>query len=76
MPYHSLDDLPQPIQMHLPLQAQEIYRSAFNRAWVNYATLPPVEKDQAAHRVAWAAVKRCYRKAGHDWVERSEPDEL
>jgi hypothetical protein len=33
MPYTSVDDLPQPVRVHLPLHAQEIYLAAFNNAW-------------------------------------------
>lgn len=68
MPYKSLEDLPEPIQMHLPLHAQEIYREAFNKAWANYSDLALAAKEEAAHRVAWGAVKRSYHKEGNHWV--------
>ena len=45
---------------HLPDHAQTIYREAFNHAWVQYARDPAHE--EIAHRVAWSAVKRKYRK--------------
>jgi cation transport regulator len=70
MPYASVEDLPESIQKHLPMHAQEIYRGAFNSAWSNYADQSPIHREQTAHRVAWAAVKRRYRKEGDDWVER------
>ena len=73
MPYASVEDLPSPIQAHLPLHAQEIYRSAFNNAWTEYAARGPVQRETTAHRVAWAAVKRKYQKSGDRWVAR-EPD--
>jgi cation transport regulator len=66
MPYVTIEDLPVPVRSHLPEHAQEIYRSAFNHAWDSYATDP--SREEIAHRVAWAAVKRRYRKAGADWV--------
>ncbi|WP_424628462.1 ChaB family protein [Bradyrhizobium sp. SYSU BS000235] len=68
MPYKLLEDLPPSIQMHLPLHAQEIYRGAFNSAWMSYSDLSPAQKEEAAHRVAWAAVKRSYHKEGTQWV--------
>ena len=66
MPYPTIADLPPALQHHLPLHAQEIYRSAFNHAWQNYAASG--EREQIAHRVAWAAAKRRYSKDGADWV--------
>jgi cation transport regulator len=64
MPYPTTDDLPPAVRNHLPPHAQEIYRAAFNSAWEEYG-------DEATpHRVAWAAVKRRYRKQGDTWVAR------
>jgi cation transport regulator len=68
MPYETIDDLPDSVRGHLPTHAQEIYRSAFNHAWASYAD--DRRQEEIAHRVAWAAVKRRYRKAGEFWVER------
>jgi cation transport regulator len=65
MPYASIEDLPAGVRHHLPAHAQEIYRSAFNHAWESYASDPAHE--EIAHRVAWAAVKRRYRKVGTEW---------
>jgi len=70
MPYASIEDLPAPLQVHLPRHAQEIYRSAFNSAWSSYGDRDEARQEQTAHRVAWAAVKRRYRKQGVDWVVR------
>jgi len=67
MPYASIEDLPASVKSHLPLHAQEIYCSAFNNAWAEYGA-----QEETAHRVAWAAVKRRYRKAGDEWVLRSD----
>jgi cation transport regulator len=69
LPYVSVDDLPQPIRAHLPLHAQEIYLSAFNKAWTEYEARGP-ERETIAHRVAWAAVKRKYQKYGDQWIPR------
>lgn len=73
MPYASVEDLPPSIQAHLPPHAQEIYCSAFNNAWTEYAARGPAQRESTAHRVAWAAVKRKYQKSGDRWVLR-EPD--
>ncbi len=72
MPYASIEDLPPPVQAHLPRHAQEIYLGAFNNAWIEYAARGPT-REVTAHRVAWAAVKRKYRKSGDQWVPR-DPD--
>lgn len=68
MPYRSNLDLPSSVRAHLPPEAQDIYRSAFNGAWKQYAHREPERLEEIAHRVAWAAVKRRFRKADGDWV--------
>lgn len=70
MPYASVADLPVSIRAHLPEHALEIFRSAFNNAWVTYTERGDAQREAIAHRVAWAAVKRRYRKRGDDWVAR------
>ena len=70
MPYRTNADLPQPVQDHLPEHAQDIYREAFNNAWVQYEHLGPGRQEVTAHRVAWAAVKKRYEKIGAFWVPR------
>ncbi|MGB8182377.1 MAG: ChaB family protein [Stellaceae bacterium] len=66
MPYNSNTALPGPVRHHLPAGAQTIYREAFNGAWRQYASSD--RREEIAHRVAWAAVKRRYRKDGDMWV--------
>ena len=68
MPYSANEDLPDRIRTHLPPHAQDIFRAAFNSAWVSYGAHNPERREEIAHRVAWAAVKRRYRKCGDDWV--------
>jgi cation transport regulator len=63
----SVEDLPPSVQAHLPQHAQEIYLGAFNNAWTEYASRGPA-RENIAHRVAWAAVKRKYRKSGDRWI--------
>jgi cation transport regulator len=69
MPYRTNDDLPPAVQRHLPPHAQDIYREAFNHAFFAHAADP--RQDKAAHRIAWAAVKRSYVKVGDSWVTRT-----
>lgn len=65
MPYASNDDLPDRVRLHLPAHAQDIYRAAFNNAWPRYGARG---REDIAHRIAWAAVKRQYHKDGPEWV--------
>ena len=69
MPYATNDDLPISVQRHLPPHAQDIYREAFNHAYTAHAG--ESRQEEAAHRIAWAAVKRSYVKAGETWVSRT-----
>jgi cation transport regulator len=66
MPYQDNSNLPPAIRNHLPPHAQEIFRAAFNAAWNGH--IGDSRQEEAAHRIAWAAVKRHYRKVGDDWM--------
>ena len=68
MPYRANGDLPPSVRNHLPDDAQDIYREAFNHAYVAHAGEP--DRERRAHMIAWAAVKRSYVKAGDSWVAR------
>ena len=68
MPYRNNGDLPPSVRHHLPPEAQDIYRAAFNSAWQEYADREPGRLEEIAHRVAWAAVKRHFHKANGDWA--------
>lgn len=70
MPYAANRDLPPSVRDHLPEHAQSIYREAFNHAWEEYADHS--DREAVAHRVAWAAVKRKYRKMNGEWVSLDE----
>lgn len=66
MPYRTIAELPDSVRENLPKHAQDIYLSAFNSAWSQYAD-PKKRRDNAsreetAHKVAWAAVERKYEK--------------
>ena len=69
MPYATTSDLP-PAVGRLPPHAQEIYLGPFNSAWQSYADRGPQEQEEFAFRVAWAAVKKRYRKQGETWVPK------
>lgn len=66
MPYQKVRDLPESVRDNLPEHAQKIYMEAFNSAWEEYDE--PEERrgdatrEETAHKVAWAAVKRKYEK--------------
>ena len=69
MPYAVNADLPASVRNHLPEHAQSIYREAFNHAHAAHAG--EQRQEGAAHRIAWAAVKRAYVKVGTAWVPRA-----
>jgi len=70
MPYARNDDLPQSVRGALPPHAQDIFRNAFKHAWETYGGSKSDRVEEIAHRVAWAAVKKRYRKVGSSWVPR------
>ena len=70
MPYRDNGELPSALRRHLPDHAQDIYRAAFNHAFAAHAGDP--RQEEAAHRIAWAAVKRSFVKVEDEWVARSE----
>ncbi len=69
MPYAGPDELPATLQRRLPPHAREIFCSAFNSAWRSYRMRP--DREAVAHKVAWAAVRRLYRRDGDAWVPRA-----
>jgi cation transport regulator len=69
MPYDTNVELPPAIRRALPEHAQDIFRAAFNHAYA--AHFGEARREEAAHRIAWAAVKRSYMKVGGRWVSRA-----
>ena len=75
MSYPGNRDLPDTVRRVLPEHAQDIYRKAFNSAWEEYEDPDDrrggVSREETAHKVAWAAVKKVYDK-GEDgrWRRR------
>lgn len=70
MPYTSNDELPPSVRDHLPTHAQDIFRATFNAAYAEHEGDP--RQEEAAFRIAWAAIKRRYHKLGDRWVQKDE----
>jgi cation transport regulator len=68
MPYEANTDLPPSVRSHLPEHAQDIFREAFNHAHAAHVHDP--RQEEAAFRIAWAAVKREYMKVGDQWERK------
>ena len=70
MPYKSTNELPKSVKDTLPDHAQDIYKEAFNSAYDQYDQ--PSERrysesrEEAAHKVAWSAVKKAGYQKGND----------
>jgi cation transport regulator len=69
MPYSANAELPPSVRNHLPPHAQDIYREAFNHAYAAHSNDP--HREEAAHRIAWATVKRPYEKVDGEWAPRN-----
>lgn len=74
MPYQSASHLPEKVRKVLPEHAQHIYLEAFNHAWTEYKEpqkrIGKESREEASHKVAWAAVKKEYHKEGEKWKKR------
>jgi cation transport regulator len=75
MPYRTDIELPAGVRGVLPPHAREIYRAAFNNAWERYADPSnrrgKESQEEAAHKVAWAAVEKEYVKdASGKWIKK------
>jgi cation transport regulator len=68
MPYDSIKELPDSVTAHLPTEAQKIYKEAFNHAWTEYASRS--DRESVAHKVAWSAVKKQFKKEDERWVKK------
>ena len=68
MPYKSITSLPEAVRQHLPKHAQEIYMEVYNNAWDQYSDRK--DREAVAHKVAWSAVKKQYKKEGDKWVKK------
>lgn len=69
MPY-TRRTLRKSVKDKLPKHAQEIFTAAYNNAWERYGD--PAKRrgsesrEEVANKVAWAAVKRKYRKGSDE----------
>ncbi|MEI6188339.1 MAG: ChaB family protein [Alphaproteobacteria bacterium] len=75
MPYSKASDLPDSVQHVLPEHAKAIYMKAFNSAWDEYKEGSKRKlnktREETAHSVAWAAVKKKYHKSdAGKWQEK------
>lgn len=72
MPYRTTQELPERVKNNLPKHAQDIYKEAYNNAYEQYADPKKrrgrESREETAHKVAWAAVKKEYHKEGDEWV--------
>lgn len=68
MPYKMITQLPDAVKKHLPKPAQQIYKEAYNHAWEEYSDRD--DREKVSHQVAWAAVKKKYKKQGEKWVAK------
>jgi len=72
MPYKNNSELPGSVRNVLPTHAQDIYKEAFNSAYDQYKDPSDrrgdTGREEAAHKVAWNAVKQSYQKGDNgDW---------
>jgi cation transport regulator len=74
MPYEKTTELPKGVKENLPKHAEKIYKSAYNNAWEQYKNPEDREgsREETAHRVAWAAVKKKYEKRDGKWVKKKD----
>ncbi len=70
MPYDKRSELPDQVKDRLPAHAQDVYKEAYNSAYDQYKDPDDREKggsrEEAAHRVAWSAVKKAGYEKGDD----------
>ena len=66
MPYNSIDELPRSVGTLFPGTLRRSTLAAFNSAWEQYdrpeERREGADREETAHRVAWAAVKQQYGK--------------
>jgi len=62
MPYASVKDLPASLKV-LPIKAQQLFVSAFNSSLER-------NSEDIARKVAWAVVKKKFKKVGGEWVAK------
>jgi cation transport regulator len=68
-PYSNNDQLPPSVKDALPAHAQDIFRNAFNSAYGSG------KSEEVCFKIAWAAVKKNYKKVGDKWVKKEKAEE-
>lgn len=68
MLYQANTDLPSSLREQLPEAAQSLYRETFNYAYAAHAG--EYDREQRAHLIAWAALRRAYVRVDGHWEER------
>ncbi|MDD3436602.1 MAG: ChaB family protein [Candidatus Gastranaerophilales bacterium] len=69
--YKFNKDLPPFIQNHLPEQAQDIFREAYNGTLEKHKDRKHHKREpleEAAYKAAWTAVKEKYVQKNQKWV--------
>jgi len=62
----------------LPEHAQHIYKKAHSNALEQYQSAEKrrggkkQSAEEVAHKTAWAAVKKEYKKKGNEWVQKED----
>lgn len=73
MTMNNRSDLPKDVQNSLPEAGQQLYLNAYNEAYKSYEQEKVENKDadreEMAHRQAWAAVREVYELQGNRWVQ-------
>ncbi|MFP4054614.1 MAG: ChaB family protein [Phycisphaerae bacterium] len=66
MPYANREQLRESLRDKLPKHAQDIYVEAYNNAYERFEDPSKIRgkdsQEEAAHKVAWSAVKKEYHK--------------
>lgn len=62
MPYKKIEDLPAPVKK-LPLKAQQMFMSAFNKVIDKY-------DEDTAFQIAWGVIKKKFKKVEGKWIAK------
>jgi cation transport regulator len=68
-PYSNNNQLPPSVKDALPTHAQDIFRNAFNSAYASG------KSEEVCFKIAWAAVKKSYKKVEDKWVKKEKAEE-
>lgn len=75
MTYQSIALLPASVRADLPIEAQRLYRAAYNDAWARYPDF--ADREPFCHRLARREVRRSYsRTIDGMWRPRAVDDRV